>query len=394
MSHDIVHTIGSTVYFVFFLLFLWVSRIPRANPGAGWWALAMLAALASRLAIVALLGEHGIGTAVAAYWALNVVEKFCLLAGLARFFGVPWRLRWLALPLLAVELWILGSVWLDAPSLVRSSGVALFNGLFLAAAAWIAWTRRAQLDPRLMAMVAATSALLALHWSSAFAIIDYYPPWLRYGFMLGMALVLAQYFCLLAAVLLSFQKRLVEAESKALDMAFQDPLTGLSNQRYMSALFEKALILATRPHQLVAVVYIDIDNFKPINDRAGHRVGDEVLKTVAARLRNATRSTDICARIGGDEFVAICTQLEDAEHAHGIARKLLAEFTRPMEIEGRQYVLGASIGISLYPLHGDSLPTLLEYADLAMYEVKKGRKNGYRIHQPDAAATTAPYGAV
>src|SRR5690606_27980049 len=151
---------------------------------------------------------------------------------------------------------------------------------------------------------------------------------------------------------------LLEAESHALHMAFQDPLSGLSNQHYMCASFENALILATRPHQQVAVIFIDIDNFKPINDRAGHRVGDEVLKATAARLRRATRSTDICARVGGDEFVAICTQLEQEEHVHEIARKLLHALTEVLEVDGKSYQLGVSIGVSLYPQHGTTLAEL------------------------------------
>jgi len=163
-------------------------------------------------------------------------------------------------------------------------------------------------------------------------------------------------------------------------MPFQDPLTGLNNQRYVDALFEKALVLATRPHQLVAVIYIDLDNFKPVNDRAGHAVGDEVLKAVADRLRKATRSTDICARIGGDEFVAICTQLEDQGQVHVIAAKLLNKLTSAVTVDGNDYILGASIGISLYPLHAASLPKLMEYADSAMYQIKHNGKNGYQIY--------------
>ncbi len=381
MPYEIVHAIGSTAYFVFFLLFLWVRRTPRINSGAGWWALAMLFALAARLLLATLPGGGNSGAAiVSAYNALNVLEKLCLVIGLVRFFEVPVRMRWLLLAALAVEVWIFICWAAGMPLLVRGAGVAAFNAGFLVLAGWIAWSRRAVLESWLLTLTALASVLLALHWASAFMIIARHPGWFTHGFVLGTVLVLTQYFSLLAAVLLSFQNRLLEAESRALDMAFQDPLTGLSNQRYMSTLFENALILATRPHQQVAVVFIDIDNFKPINDRAGHRIGDEVLKAMAARLRKTTRSTDICARIGGDEFVAICTQLEHEDHVHEIARKLLNAFTEVLEVEGNQYQLGASIGISLYPQHGTSLSELLENADRAMYQIKGSGKNGYRIH--------------
>ncbi|HBN53561.1 MAG TPA: GGDEF domain-containing protein [Stenotrophomonas sp.] len=386
MPYEIVHTIGSTVYFVFFLLFLWVQRTPRINPGAGWWAVAMLFALAARLALVVVFDDRsGHDAAVAVYASINVIEKFCLVMGLVRFFEVPARPLGFWIALLVIEAWIV-LAWTGGISpLLRDGGVALFNAVFQVYAGWAVWSRRQLLAPRLLSITASASMLLALHWAT-FPFMARMPDWLTQGFMIGTALALTQYFSLLAAVLLSFQKRLLEAESRALDMAFQDPLTGLSNQRYMRTLFENALILANRPHQLAAVIYIDVDNFKPVNDRAGHRVGDEVLKRLAARLRQSTRSTDICARIGGDEFVAICTQLEDADHAHSIAQKLLREFTAPLLVEGREYVLGASIGVSLYPLHGDTLGDLLECADRAMYQIKGGGKSGYRIHAGEAPA--------
>ena len=383
MPYEIVHTIGSTVYFVFFLLFLWVRRTPRINPGAGWWAAAMAFALAARLVLVTVFGDQqGHDTAVAVYTAISAVAKFCLVVGLVRFFEVPVRLRGFWIALLAIEAWIVVA-WSGGMSpLLRDGGVALFNAIFQLYAGWIVLSRRQVLAPRLLSVTALASVLLALHWAT-FPFMARMPDWFTQSFMIGMVLAMVQYFSLLAAVLLSFQKRLLEAESRALDMAFQDPLTGLSNQRYMRTLFENALVLANRPHQQVAVVFIDIDNFKPVNDRAGHRVGDEVLKIMATRLRATTRSTDICARIGGDEFVAICTQLESEEHAHDIARKLLNAFTEPVLIEGREYRLGASIGISLYPRHGTTLAELLEYADRAMYQIKGGGKNGYRIHAGD-----------
>ncbi len=379
MSYETVHVIGSTVYFVFLLLFLWVSRVPRTNPGAGWWAAAMLFALCARLSFIVLL-HHDSPFTVSVYSALNIVEKLCLVMGLVRFFNVSTSTRWLWFALIVVEVWILLIGLGGFDPMFRSAAVAIFNAGILSFAAWVAFHKRAELSPRLMLVTALSSGLLALHWATASVIIELEPSWFRHGFMLGTVLVLAQYFSLLAAILLNFQNRLLEAESKALDMAFQDPLTGLSNQRYMTALFEKALLLANRPHQLAAIFYIDLDNFKPINDRAGHHVGDEVLKIVAGRLRQCTRSTDICARVGGDEFVAICTQLDDANSAHDIAKKLLHSLTDAITVEGKDYRVGASIGVSLYPWHGNSLPTLLEYADQAMYQMKKCGKNGYCMH--------------
>jgi diguanylate cyclase (GGDEF)-like protein len=244
-----------------------------------------------------------------------------------------------------------------------------------------------------MLVTAAASGLLAVHWSTAFMVIHFVPSWSITGFMLGTFLVLIQYLSLLAAILRSLQQRLLEAEAKALDMAFQDPLTGLSNRRYVNTLFDKVLALAKRPRQLVAVIYIDLDDFKPINDRAGHKVGDEVLRVTAGRLKQATRSTDICARLGGDEFVAICTQLDEADQVHVIVDKIMSSLTAPIPIKGEQYGVGASIGISLYPLHGDSLLQLVEHADVAMYQVKQSGKSGYRIYEETPNPPRTPVAA-
>jgi len=386
MRYEIVHTIGSTIYFVFFILFLWMSRIPRTNPGALCWATAMVFALVSRLAFVAVFSYGDKQLAVPLYYALNMIEKLFLVIGLVRFFAMPVRLHWLYVATVAVELWILMAWATGASPLLRGFGVSVFSAGFIAYAGWIAYQKRQSFHPRLMSATAIISAILVVHWLSAFVIIEVIPAWLTLGFLFGTILVLVQYLTLLAALLLSFQQRLLSAEAKALDMAFLDPLTGLNNQRYMDTLFDKALVLATRPHQLVAVFYIDLDNFKPINDRAGHDVGDQVLKAVAGRLRTATRSTDICARVGGDEFVAICTQLEDQSQVDVIATKLLDKFTSPITVDGKDYLLGASIGISLYPMHADSLAKLMKCADSAMYEIKRSGKNGYRVYAREPAA--------
>lgn len=383
MPYEIVHTIGATIYAVFIILFIWMSRIPRTNPGSIWWAAAMFFALAARLSFFSLQLFH-VDTQhiVAIYWALNILEKLFLVSGLIRFFGLPLRPKSLWISTLAVETWILVTWLLTKTAIIEGAGVAIFNAGMLCYVAWISYRKRYSFHPHLMTITSVSSILLALHWATAFIAIDYVPSWLVNGFLVGTLLVLIQYLSLLAAVLLSFQQRLLAAESKALDMAFQDPLTGLSNQRYVDTLFEQVLALANRPRQLVAVIYIDLDNFKPINDQAGHGVGDEVLKVIARRLRKATRGADICARIGGDEFVAICTQMEHEQQVHIVANKILSSVTTPIEINGSQYRVGASIGISIYPLHGDALPTLLKYADEAMYGVKRKGKNGYQVYEP------------
>lgn len=378
MSYEIVHTFGFTVYFVFLLFFLWVSRFARTTSGAGWWAAALACALCGRLALFLTLPASD--TAAFIYAVFIVLEKPFLLTGLSRFLGLGLRERWFWLAAGAAELWLVLTWRADAPTLMRSAGYTMVNAGFLACIAWLACRHRRDVPGWPLYGTALAAVALALHWLSAPYVIAAHPAWFRDGFVLGTMLVLIKYFSLLAAILLRFQKRLVDAEAKALGLAFLDPLTGLKNKRYMETLFDHALLLATRPHQVVAVLYIDLDNFKPINDNAGHAVGDQVLKEVAARLQSNTRSTDICARVGGDEFIVIGTQLESPEQAYGIAKKLLDQLTSQIPAGGASYALGASIGISLYPIHGTKLAELIERADSAMYQVKRNGKSGYVIY--------------
>ena len=397
MSYETVHTLGSTTYFIFLLLFLWASTIPRTNPGSRFWALALACALLARLCLFFLMPAQDERLAITIYAMLNVLEKPVALTGLIRFLDVDLKIRWYWIAALAAELWLLLALAADFPPFLRDTGYCTVNAALLAYAGWLALRQRAGFPRGPLAMMAAASFALTLHWLAVPALTALYPSWSRNGFALGTALAVVQYFSLLAAILSQFQARLIEAESKALEMAFQDPLTGLNNQRYMNTLFDQALLLATRPHHVVAVFYIDLDNFKPINDTAGHAIGDEVLKTVAARLKSCTRSTDICARVGGDEFVVIATQLDDEGQSAEVAKKLLARLTQPIPIRGADYALGASIGIALYPQHGRSLAELVQRADKAMYHVKRNGKSGCEVYgaaPDDVPAIAAESGGV
>jgi len=389
MSYETVHTFGSTTYFIFLLLFVWAGTIPRTNPGSRWWAASLACALFARLCLFFLLPAQDERLAITIYAMFNVLEKPLLLTGLIRFLNLDAQIRWHWSAALAAELWLLGALAADFPPWVRAAGYCTVNAALLAYLGWIALKQRAGFPRWPLAVTAAASFALTVHWLAVPALTELFPSWSRNGFVLGTLLALALYLSLLVAVLSLFQARLIAAESKALEMAFQDPLTGLNNQRYMNTLFDQALLLATRPHHVVAVFYIDLDNFKPINDTAGHAIGDEVLKTVAARLKSCTRSTDICARVGGDEFVVIATQLDNEEQSADVAKKLLARLTERIPVNGSDYALGASIGIALYPQHGRSLAELVQCADNAMYHVKRNGKSGCEVYDGPARAGAA-----
>lgn len=170
--------------------------------------------------------------------------------------------------------------------------------------------------------------------------------------------------------------------------AFQDPLTGLANRmlfedRLAHALqrLERAGHRKTDRHaEKIAVLFVDLDGFKPINDSLGHAAGDEVLKTVALRLRDAARSTDTVARIGGDEFVLLMEDVGSSADCARLARQMLDALARPLPIEGRQVSISGSVGVVVYPDHGDK-DKLVVNADAAMYAAKRAGGNTYALFE-------------
>lgn len=168
-------------------------------------------------------------------------------------------------------------------------------------------------------------------------------------------------------------------EQRMLHLAFHDELTGLPNRAYFRARMEDALARARRAGTLVALMFIDLDKFKPINDRHGHAAGDAVLAALADRLRGAIRTTDCAARLGGDEFVVILENLSGAGEVPALADKILNTIRTPFVQDQSSLELDASMGIALYPDHADTAELLAERADHAMYQAKAAR-GGWRLH--------------
>lgn len=164
-------------------------------------------------------------------------------------------------------------------------------------------------------------------------------------------------------------------------LSLHDTLTGLPNRLAFNDRLDWALSNAQRNDDILAVMYVDTDGFKKINDTYGHDVGDQVLLETAERLKNNTRSTDFVARLGGDEFSIILSQLTGKKDAEDVARQLEAAFASPMNIGGNDIHLSASIGISFFPEHAQEAALLLKYADLAMYRIKKNGKNGHAVFE-------------
>lgn len=167
-----------------------------------------------------------------------------------------------------------------------------------------------------------------------------------------------------------------ELESRLNEMAHSDALTGVANRTLFFQKLDEAISLAKRRKEKVALLFIDLDDFKIVNDQYGHEFGDVVLCEVVQRIKMAVREADMLARIGGDEFVLILQDCEDYSRATQVAEKVLFHLERPIQVSGLTVVIGGSIGISFYPDDGKRTAELLKSADRAMYEVKQKQKNG------------------
>jgi diguanylate cyclase (GGDEF)-like protein len=170
---------------------------------------------------------------------------------------------------------------------------------------------------------------------------------------------------------------LEKANQKITHMANHDNLTSLPNRRLLRELMDQVILQARRRKEFAAVLYIDLDRFKPVNDSFGHEVGDEVLKTAAKRLIGQLRAMDIVARIGGDEFLAVLQNIKSRKAVQIIAKKIIRKVSEPIEVLGHTCHIGASIGICIYPLDGENLDELIKTGDRAMYRAKEA---GRGIH--------------
>jgi diguanylate cyclase (GGDEF)-like protein/PAS domain S-box-containing protein len=168
-----------------------------------------------------------------------------------------------------------------------------------------------------------------------------------------------------------------QAEERIHYLAYYDNLTDLPNRSLFYKLVDQALMEAKRNHQHGAILFIDLNRFKPINDSLGHGIGDQLLKQVAERLRCAVRSEDVVARLGGDEFVIALFDITRREHAAIVAQKLLAALEPSFWVEQNELKIGAAIGISVYPRDGADTESLLRMADIAMYRAKKSDQDNY-----------------
>jgi diguanylate cyclase (GGDEF)-like protein len=167
------------------------------------------------------------------------------------------------------------------------------------------------------------------------------------------------------------------SEAQLQHYALHDALTGLANRVLFFDRVNTAVAAAQRKGNAFALLYLDLDDFKPINDTYGHEAGDLALQTVAERLSDCVRESDTVARLGGDEFVVLVHDTLDESAANTVAEKIIAVIAQPLPLEGCSHRIGCSIGIALYPHHGTDADSVMRQADAAMYGAKRLGKNRY-----------------
>jgi len=174
----------------------------------------------------------------------------------------------------------------------------------------------------------------------------------------------------------------VRTEEQLIYLAIHDALTGLPNRRLFNDHLSLELTHAHHNQQKLAVMLLDLDDFKEVNDALGHSVGDKLLQAVAHRLTSLLRRGDTVARMGGDEFVLLLPEMAQVEAAAEVAQKILEAVRLPIVFDGHELCITTSIGIAIYPEHGEDDDTLIKNAEIAMYRAKDQGRDQYRYYTP------------
>lgn len=174
------------------------------------------------------------------------------------------------------------------------------------------------------------------------------------------------------------RKKLFDLTQKLHILSLTDGLTNLSNRMHFDKVIKEKIAEADRHDHIIALLFIDLDKFKFVNDNFGHAIGDLLLQEVAKRLKSCLRLNDFVARIGGDEFAVILSMIESPELAGSVAKKIIHSLSKDYDLDGHIISIGASVGIALYPADGKNKENLIKNADIAMYSAKDRGRNNYQ----------------
>jgi diguanylate cyclase (GGDEF)-like protein len=174
-----------------------------------------------------------------------------------------------------------------------------------------------------------------------------------------------------------------QEEAKLMAMAYQDPLTGLPNRRRFKEHLHQEILYAKRTGKMMALLYMDIDEFKNINDTMGHDVGDAFLQAFAHRISRCLREVDFFSRRGGDEFTIILPLMDSIQSVELVAKRIFKCMEEPYQLDGKRFRSSVSMGIAIYPTDGEDSDVLLRKVDIALYHVKGNGRNAYQIYNPE-----------
>lgn len=373
---QVILVAGATGYILTALLFLATRSMPGVNPGTLWWSISSLAAAGGYIVLLAmgLSGDPQTGEAI--YNMLFVLWVLGLYIGGKKFLGLEVKQKPLIMAALFVTIW-LGYFYFASYSFLASAiVVALFCGVLNIHLAWLFWKKGVRHGIYLNALVVALF-ISGLHW------LDY--PLLRpvesfapIGFSLCAIISVIISSLLAGMVLKEFRRHMLMMRQSALDVANHDPLTGLSNRMALENSFKAIVARDEAGETKLALIYFDLDNFKPINDSLGHKIGDEVLVKIAHKIKALVRSDDIVARVGGDEFVVVLSNLhENIETVtQRLCEQILETVKEPIEVGKHTCLVGVSLGVVCAEARDSDLDNLMHLADEAMYKAKaqgKGR---------------------
>jgi diguanylate cyclase (GGDEF)-like protein len=183
-------------------------------------------------------------------------------------------------------------------------------------------------------------------------------------------------------ILRKIEQQLRDKQQRLDHLAHHDPLTGLPNRLFLAERLSHALETTAARGQQLAVLFLDLDRFKHVNDTRGHETGDKLLQEVARRIRDAVRDDDLVVRMGGDEFVVVLQSVRGSDHVHETAARINAALSMPVVIDGRPLVTTTSIGVSMFPRDGADVGALLRHSDTAMYQAKERGRNNFQVFSP------------
>ena len=373
---EVAQVIGASTTFLDALLFIWLCSVPRISPGIRWWTAGLIVSLIgfsiSTLPHI-MIGDIDLSGHL--YFLTESVFAVCMLIGTRQFAGLAVRKSMYMYALAAAMMTALAFDVMFESFLGYFAVISVFNGAFIMATGYCIFKLHKEPWGYAYKAIGILFMIWGIHWLDA-PVLMQFEALFDYGFLF--ALLISNVAIIGYAVLMlhSLVERIISAESAAIELSLKDGLTTLWNRRYLDNIFTNFSTNAERHHHKMALIYIDLDHFKPVNDSYGHDVGDEVLRQAAERIIEISRSSDVAIRTGGDEFVVLIPQLDTDENVMPQAARLRQRITMPYQISGHSVVIGASIGVSIFPDHAMELDPLLDKADKAMYHAKNSGRNG------------------